>query len=122
MHSYGTDEALVVHRYAGTAAGTIVLLHGLTDSGAGWADAVRRWSPLAAQLVAPDMRGHGESPRWTDAELAGRPGEVMTEDVVALVARAGPAPAVLVGHSMGAAVHAAVDPLLRSWLRPRPPR
>jgi pimeloyl-ACP methyl ester carboxylesterase len=84
---------------------TVVLLHGLTDSGACWPDAVRRWVPRGWRLLAPDARGHGSSPRWDDAELARRPGTVMTEDVVALLERE-PAdrPVVLLGHSMGAAV------------------
>jgi pimeloyl-ACP methyl ester carboxylesterase len=84
---------------------TVLLLHGLTDSGACWPDAVRRWAPRGWRLVALDARGHGRSPRWDDEALAGRPGRVMAEDVARLLPRlAGGGRLALVGHSMGAAV------------------
>ena len=95
---------------AGNGTGTLVLLHGLTDSGACWGGAVRRWQPRGWRVVAPDMRGHGESPRWDDDALAERPGAVMTRDVVGLLDTlvAPDEQVALVGHSMGAAVAAAV--------------
>lgn len=84
------------------ARGTLVLLHGLTDSGASWADAVARWTASGWSVVTVDARGHGLSPRWTPDELEA-PGDVMADDVACLVERAGD-PVALVGHSMGAAV------------------
>jgi pimeloyl-ACP methyl ester carboxylesterase len=84
-------------------APTLVLLHGLGDSGACWPDAVRRWAPDHA-VVTVDALGHGASPRFTPEQLAAPdPMEEMyaaAEAVVAHVAgergRVG-----VVGHSMG---------------------
>lgn len=113
---------------SGTGAGTVVLLHGLTDSGEAWGGAVRRWAPRGWRLVAPDLRGHGVSPRWDDEELAGRPGDVVTRDVVGLlqaVARSGPGPVALLGHSMGGAAAvaaaAAVPHLVTGVIAEDPP-
>lgn len=93
----------VTHAPTGTARGTVVLLHGLTDSGASWADAVARWTSTGWTVVTVDARGHGHSPRWTSAELESGPGDVMAADVAAIVTGLGD-PVALVGHSMGAAV------------------
>src|SRR3954453_23678971 len=94
---------LVVHqqgRPVGSAP-TVLLLHGLTDSADGWADAIRRWEDTYA-LVTVDQRGHGESPRFTAEQLEGHPGEVMVEDALALVEQLDRP--VVIGHSLGGAV------------------
>jgi pimeloyl-ACP methyl ester carboxylesterase len=84
-----------------------VLLHGLGDSGDCWPDAVRRWSP-AHRVVGVDLLGHGESPRFTAAQLAAPdPMEEMyaaAEATLARIVAAGGDRVVLVGHSMGAGV------------------
>lgn len=88
---------------------TLLLLHGLGDSGACWPDAVRRWGPRY-RLLAVDARGHGHSPRFTTVQLGDRPGDVMVSDLVQLLlqlAARGAPPPVLVGHSMGASIAAA---------------
>ncbi len=117
-----SDLRLDVHKPRGTApsptgggvgAATLLLLHGFSDSGAAWADAVHRWTAAGRRVVAADARGHGSSPRWDASRLARRPGAVMVDDVLDLLAdpRVAPvpgAPVVLVGHSMGAAVAVAV--------------
>jgi pimeloyl-ACP methyl ester carboxylesterase len=97
----------LAHRWSGTAGptrSTVVLLHGLGDSGDCWPDAVRRWSP-SWRVVGVDLLGHGLSPRFTAAQLAARdPMEEMyagAEATVArLVAESG-GKVVLVSHSMG---------------------
>ncbi|HEX2176587.1 MAG TPA: alpha/beta hydrolase [Nocardioidaceae bacterium] len=83
-------------------APTLLLLHGLTDSGAGWREAVTHWGRDYAVLIV-DQRGHGESPRFTRDQLAAHPGEVMVEDAIAVLEQLGSAP-VVVGHSLGGAV------------------
>jgi pimeloyl-ACP methyl ester carboxylesterase len=88
---------------SGPSRGTLVLLHGLTDSCESWADAVGRWTTAGWDVVTVDARGHGHSPRWSPAELAGRPGNVMADDVADLV-RGMETRVALVGHSMGATV------------------
>lgn len=85
---------------------TLVLLHGFTDSGLCWPDAVRRWSH-DYRILAPDARGHGESARFDPATLGGNHFEVMVSDAVALLealAGDGVEAPILVGHSMGAGV------------------
>ena len=82
----------------------VVLLHGLTGSGA-------CWTPLARALeedfdvVMPDARGHGGS----GASAEGYRYDVLAADVVSLMDALGlTAPAFLVGHSMGGMTAAVV--------------
>ena len=81
----------------------LVLLHGLTASGA-------CWSPLARALqdrfdvVMPDARGHGMS----SAPLHGYRYEDHAMDVVALIQRLGLIAPVILGHSMGGMTAAVV--------------
>jgi lipase len=96
LHTYGRDPA---------EAPVVVLLHGFSDSGPSWADAIERFSDRY-RVVAVDARGHGESPRFTDDQMADS-AEVMCDDAVqvltdlkALTGR----PSLLLGHSMGASV------------------
>lgn len=95
---------LVVRRQGRSAgeAPTMLLLHGLTDSSQGWLGAVEHWADDYSVLTV-DQRGHGESPRFTPAQLAAHPGEVMVDDVVDLLGQLD-TPAVVVGHSLGGAV------------------
>jgi pimeloyl-ACP methyl ester carboxylesterase len=87
-----------------------VLLHGFTDSGLCWPDAVRRWRDHY-RIVAPDARGHGESPRFDPATSGSNRVDDMVADVVTLLeslATQGGGPPILLGHSMGAGVAATV--------------
>lgn len=123
---------LTVHEHGDPGSPTLVLLHGVTDSGSAWADLVER---LAASyhLVGVDALGHGGSSRFTADELAGDPVAAMTEAAeVVLEQLAETAPVLLLGHSMGAATAADLaarrpelvgalvleDP---PWHAPRPP-
>ena len=93
---------LAVHRYGDPTAPPILLLHGLTEAGTAWPDLVARWGQRF-DIVAPDLRGHGLSPRFTDAQLAAAP-DTHLADAVALVdalAEARGRPVGLVGHSLG---------------------
>lgn len=91
---------LTVHRFGPSHPGvrTVLLLHGLTEAGTTWPDLVERWGG-SDRIVAPDLRGHGESPRFAPHELDRAP-ELMLEDVLALL-DAEPEPVVLLGHSLG---------------------
>ena len=81
----------------------LVLLHGLTGSGA-------CWTPLARALegeydvVMPDARGHGNS----SAPLHGYRYEDHASDVVGLIRGLGLAAPILLGHSMGGMTAAVV--------------
>ena len=81
----------------------MLLLHGLTDSGEGWPEAVGHWQDTYA-IVTVDQRGHGGSPRFTADQLAGHhhPGDVMVDDAIVLLEQLDRP--VLVGHSLGGAV------------------
>ncbi len=96
-----TDLSVHVHGRPLGSAPTMVFLHGLTDSGLGWPEAARHWGERFA-VVSYDARGHGSSPRFTDAELAGHPGEVMVADAVGVLEQLDRP--VVIGHSLGGAV------------------
>lgn len=98
------DTDLVVHSYGRPLgeAPILLLLHGLTDSGAGWTEAVRHWEERYT-LLAPDQRGHGLSPRFGEDDFEQHPGEVMVADATALLEQL-PDPPVVIGHSLGGAV------------------
>ncbi len=97
------DTDLVVHRHGLRAveAPTLLFLHGLTDSGEGWPEAVRHWEDQYA-IVTVDQRGHGRSPRFTARQLDSHPGEQMVEDAVRLLQQL--QHPVVIGHSLGGAV------------------
>lgn len=97
-----TDLVVRHHGKPPGEAPTLLFLHGLTDSGAGWPEAVEHWGNDYS-IFAVDQRGHGESPRFTQEQLDSHPGEVMVADVIALLEQLGEAPVVM-GHSLGGAV------------------
>lgn len=76
---------------------TVILVHGLTGTAALWADVAERLAAAGRRVIAPDLRGHGASPKTGDLSLAGH-----AADLTALLEQTGPA--CVVGHSLGAAV------------------
>ena len=125
-------DDVVVHEYGDPGAPPMVLLHGLTEAGTTWPDAVEHWG-AHWRMLAVDLRGHGDSPRFTDEELADTAAVVLADVLRVLdeVRR----PVALVGHSYGAlfALRAALarpdlvrglvleDPARPIDLRPPPP-
>lgn len=101
-----TTTAAAIARYdwgGPEGAPVLLLMHGLTDSGEGWADAVSRWSPRY-RVLSWDARGHGTSARFSPQQLAAGVGETMAWDAVALLEELktqGMDRPVLIGHSMG---------------------
>ncbi len=79
----------------------MLFLHGLTDSGEGWPEAVAHWRRRYV-IVTVDQRGHGGSPRFTADQLAAHPGDMMVDDAVALLEQLDRP--VVIGHSLGGAV------------------
>ena len=103
-------EPLRVHELGRDDGPILVLLHGFTDSGLCWPDAVRRWRH-DYRIVAPDARGHGESPRFDPATSGRNRSDVMVADVVLLLealTRESDGRPLLIGHSMGAGIAAIV--------------
>src|SRR6266511_2829718 len=94
----------------GTARNVAIAAHGITGSSMGWLAVARRldadWS-----IVAPDLRGRGES-----RDVPGPFGlEAHADDLIAIAGHLGVGRAVLAGHSMGAfvvAIAAAKAPAL----------
>jgi pimeloyl-ACP methyl ester carboxylesterase len=119
--------------YGGRGPG-ILLLHGLLGNAATWASTAA-WLTAYGRVVALDARGHGASAKPDGPyDRAARVG-----DAAAAVRQLGLAPALLIGHSMGAvtawqlagdepdlvcgivigdmaAVHADTMPWWRSWI------
>jgi pimeloyl-ACP methyl ester carboxylesterase len=92
-----TDGVRIVYDVTG-AGPVLVLVHGLTESRGAWDPLI---DDLAADhaVVALDVRGHGassEGPRYEPPVLA--------DDVAAVLADAGLADPLVVGHSMGGVV------------------
>lgn len=102
MDDLGTDLVVTTYGRPLGEAPTLLFLHGLTDSGQAWPEAVTHWAGSYA-IVAVDQRGHGRSPRFTREQLDAHPGEVMVGDVTAILERLD-TPPVVVGHSLGGAV------------------
>ena len=111
--SFPDESPELAYRWSGPTssdAPTVVLLHGLGDSGDCWPDAVRRWSGTR-RVVGVDLLGHGVSPRFTAAQLgAPDPLEEMYAATLATVQQLASAsgPVALVGHSMGAGIATAL--------------
>jgi pimeloyl-ACP methyl ester carboxylesterase len=107
------DATDLAYRWSGPAdpsVPTIVLLHGLGDSGDCWPDAVRRWSPRY-RLVGLDLLGHGRSPRFTAAQReAEDPLEHLYAAALATLERVASesGPVALVAHSMGGGIATAL--------------
>ncbi len=81
---------------------TVVLIHGFLDLGAGWIETVEAGLGERYHVVAPDMRGHG------DSDPVGAGGYYYFADYLAdlheLVTQVGRGSVSLVGHSMGGGV------------------
>jgi esterase len=87
--------ATIRHPAAATAtAPTLVIAHGLYGSGRNWGVIARRLADRR-EVVAVDMRNHGDSPRFP---TQGYPD--MAEDLAEVIESLG-APVELLGHSMG---------------------
>ena len=92
------DRVRIHYRRLGRGPG-LVLLHGYPQTGHMW----RKVMPALAErftVVAPDLRGYGDS----DRPRGGYDKRTMAADVADVVAALGLGPAVLVGHDRGARV------------------
>jgi len=79
---------------------TVVLVHGGRDHARSWDD-VARVLRREHHVVAPDLRGHGDS-AWAVGGMYALVDHVL--DLAQLLDALGPEPVMLVGHSLGGAV------------------
>ncbi len=91
----------LVVRGLGSEGPVLFLLHGLGVSGAVWQGIGRLLGPTL-RLVAPDLRGHGES----DKPSAGYLPRDYVGDMAALLGHEPSRPVAVIGHSLGAAIAA----------------
>lgn len=87
--------ATIRHPAAKAEAPTLVIAHGLYGSGRNWGVIARRLSDRR-DVVAVDMRNHGESPRAATQSYPD-----MAADLAEVIESLGPQPVDLLGHSMG---------------------
>ncbi|XP_012268018.2 protein phosphatase methylesterase 1 isoform X2 [Athalia rosae] len=95
----------------GTEGPTLVLLHGGGFSALTWAEFTKSiMSMVVCQVMAIDLRGHGDSHSRNDNDLSG---DMLASDVAAIIKAVAPnSPVILVGHSMGGAVAVRAAPLI----------
>lgn len=89
---------LATIRHPATAAPeapTLLIAHGLYGSGRNWGVIARRLADRR-DVVAVDMRNHGESPRFPTQSYP-----EMAADLAEVIESLGPQPVDLLGHSMG---------------------
>ena len=90
----------------------LVLLHGLTGSGACWTPLARSFG-CEYDVVMPDARGHGNS----STPLHGYKYEDHAGDVIDLIRALGLSAPILLGHSMGGMTAAVVASLAAKLIR-----
>ena len=101
-----TGQTLALDRVGDPAAPSIVLLHGLSGSRLGYRAVVAHLVARGGlDVIAVDQRGHGES-TWATLDAYDAPS--YAADVAALIEALHLAPAVVVGHSLGGVVAAAL--------------
>jgi pimeloyl-ACP methyl ester carboxylesterase len=91
-------EAIPVH-YTDTGAADnapVLLLHGGGSSSATWVQLTAELTRRGRRVIAPDLRGHGASPRNADYRLVS-----YHADIVRLLAELGLGTVDVVGHSLG---------------------
>ena len=101
IHYYRTEKSAQTRPWP-----SLVLLHGITDSGLCWPRVVKALAP-EYDMILPDARGHGLS----DKPATGYAPQDHAADVAGLIRGLGLKRPILIGHSMGAGVSATVAAL-----------
>lgn len=93
------DGRRMHYRRAGSGGDVVVCLHGFPQTGRCW-ERLASWLADRFTVIAPDLRGAGES----DRPATGYDKKTTAADIRALVASLGSSRIHLVGHDIGAAV------------------
>jgi pimeloyl-ACP methyl ester carboxylesterase len=80
----------------------VILVHGFPELWYSWRHQIAPLATAGYRVVAPDVRGYGESDKPHAVEAYDMP--TMTADIVGLIDAFGEAQAVLVGHDWGAPI------------------
>jgi 2-succinyl-6-hydroxy-2,4-cyclohexadiene-1-carboxylate synthase len=80
----------------------VVLLHGFTGAGASWAEQRDAFAGAGRRVIAPDLPGHGATPRTTTPDAMTV--EATADALATLMVTLGAAPADVIGYSMGARI------------------
>lgn len=105
---------LRVWEWGDEAAPAVLCVHGASDHGRMWDGFAPHLADLGYRVLAPDVRGHGDSGRLSSGHIC-----AATVLDLALLARAAGPPVGLVGHSLGGGVAlmaAGVWPELVRWV------
>jgi len=101
-HKFVESNGIKIH-FAEAGTGPLVLLcHGFPESWYSWRHQIKALSEAGYRVIAPDMRGYGQTDRpnaidqYSLFHLVG--------DMVGLVDALGDTPAVVIGHDWGAPV------------------
>jgi pimeloyl-ACP methyl ester carboxylesterase len=97
-----TGITMAYRRYGVAGARPVLMVHGVTGTSVGYTQIAQvLTTEIAVDIVAVDLRGHGQSskpdgtPYWTRQH---------TDDIVALIDTLGLPPVHLVGHSLGSLI------------------
>jgi pimeloyl-ACP methyl ester carboxylesterase len=102
VSQYYYSHRLKLHFWDWGADGkpNLILVHGSRDHARSW-DHIAQAFCADFRVVAPDLRGHGDS-SWATGAMYSIPEYVL--DLSALVDIVGPPPVCLIGHSLGGAI------------------
>ncbi|WKZ83360.1 MAG: alpha/beta hydrolase [Acidimicrobiia bacterium] len=103
-----SEPVPLAHLHWGGGGRRVLLLHGLGASAEGWWRLASALADAGFEVVAPDLRGHGDSPRGDSMALV---------DVAADVEALGDGWEAVVGHSMGGAVATLLAVSNPGWTR-----
>lgn len=95
-------DVLEFHILEAGSGPLVVLLHGFPDLAIGWTHQIKALSQAGYRVVAPDLRGYGQTGGPHDQD--GYSLFSLVGDVVALVEAVGSEKAVVIGHDWGAAL------------------
>ena len=99
MHHFVQLPGLRMHSVQAGAGPLVVLLHGFPESWWSWRHQVQPLVEAGFRVVAPDLRGYGETQRQGPYDL-----DTIVGDVCALIESLGEKQAMIVGHDWGGGV------------------